>query len=123
MKSLTQQLARSKREEEEEEEKEEDFAHFSQTERFEKETEEEEEEEEEHTLRGCRKYPTLNGIYRTVLHTRFANKLIHYYNRDLAFSFIHRFTDERIVGWIERRRRSIAYPILNLLFSPFLSFR
>lgn len=36
MKSLTQQLARSKREEEEEEE--EDFAHFSQTERFEKET-------------------------------------------------------------------------------------
>lgn len=35
MKSLTQQLARSKREEEKEEE---DFAHFSQTERFEKET-------------------------------------------------------------------------------------
>lgn len=51
--------------------------------------EEEEKEEEEHTLRGCRKYPTLNGIYRIVLHTRFANKLIHYYNRDLAFSFIH----------------------------------
>ena len=90
MKSLTQQLARSKREEEEEEE-EEDFTHFSQTERFEKETEEEEEEEEEeeHTLRGCRKYPTLNGIYRIVLHTRFANKLIHYYNREITRVFIH----------------------------------
>lgn len=89
----------------------------SQTERFEKETE----EEEEHTLRGCRKYPTLNGIYRTVLHTRFANELIHYYNRDLAFSFIHRFTDQKILRWIERR--SILSFSLSLSFSSFLLFR
>ena len=122
MKSLTQQLARSKREEEEEEE---DFTHFSQTERFEKETEEEEEEEEEeeHTLRGCRKYPTLNGIYRIVLHTRFANKLIHYYKRSLAFSFIHGcFTDERILlGWKKIVEDGCNFKSYNL-FSPLLSF-
>ena len=65
--------------------------------------------------RGRCKCSTLNGIYRPVLHTRFANKLIHY-KRSLAFSFIRRFHGwENASSLIERQ--IVFREFLRLFFS------
>lgn len=69
--------------------------------------------------RGCCKCSALNGIYRPVLHTRFANKLIHY-KRSRVFihppSSTESFTDRRILSVVSKIESCSEHSFLSFLF-------